>query len=88
MAEPKPRELTEHEREQMRRWLDIWAHVGPILEAERWARVRALTDEEAWQEAQRLMAWWEPEWKGDEGEGLLMQQDVFRLAVRPADRAR
>lgn len=76
----KARPLTPDEREQMRRWLDNWKHAGPVLEAERWARVRALTDEDAWLEACGLMVWWDPEWTGDGGEGLLLQQDVFSRA--------
>jgi hypothetical protein len=72
-----PRVLSEDERDQMRRWLENWAHVGPILEAERRSRVAGLTDEEAWQESYALFQSWQLDMLGDSGEGLQLQQDVF-----------
>jgi hypothetical protein len=77
MTRPDARPLTPDEREQMKQWLDNWSRVGPILEAERCARVQALTDDEAWQEAQGLLAAWNAGTPGDAGEGLLLHQDVF-----------
>jgi hypothetical protein len=66
-----------HQRDRMRRWLDDWAHVGRVLEAERWARLRTLTDDQAWNEAVGLLSAWEPDAAGDAGEGLLLVRDVF-----------
>jgi hypothetical protein len=75
---------TSDQREQMRQWLDNWARVGPILEAERRSRVAALTDAEAWVESQNLFRLWQPDMTGDAGEGLLLQQAVFAL-WRPSE---
>jgi hypothetical protein len=58
-------------RAQMKRWLDTWARVGPLLEAERWTRVRALTDSEAAADALDLWHFAAPG-RGDDGEGLLV----------------
>lgn len=70
--------LDESGRERTRQWLENWRRVGPILDEERWSRVAALTDEDAWNEAQGLFATWtDPEFTGDAGEGLLLQQSVL-----------
>jgi hypothetical protein len=74
--------LTLEERAQMKQWLDNWARVGPILEAERWARVRALTDADAAGDAMRLWELWQPDWPTDEGDELLLHQRVFARAPR------
>ena len=66
----------------MKQWLDNWARVGPILEAERWARVRALTDADAAGDAMRLWELWQPDWPTDEGDELLLHQRVFARAPR------
>ena len=63
-----------------KRWLENWKRVGPILEAERWARVEALTDEEAARDAIRLFDLWQPDWPTDEGEELLLHQRLFARA--------
>jgi hypothetical protein len=65
-----------------RRWIDNWKHVGPILEHERWDRVKALTDEEAARDALLLFDLWRPDWPTDDGEGLLLHQRVFARARR------
>ena len=67
-------------RAQMKRWLNTWAWVGPILDRERWARVRALTAEECQISTRRVWELWQPDWPTDEGEGLLLQQRVFARA--------
>jgi hypothetical protein len=61
----------------MRRWVDTWRDAGAELEAERWARVAALSDDEAWEETVALLSLWEPTWVGDSGDELLRHQDVF-----------
>ena len=40
--------------------------------------MHALDDDTAWDEAQALFALVEPDWSGDAGEGLFLQQRVFR----------
>lgn len=80
-AEHRPL-LDEQGRALARRWLDNWKRVGPILERERWDRVKALTDEEAARDALQLFDLWQPEWPTDEGEELLLHQQVFARARR------
>ena len=67
-------------RAQAKRWLDNWKRVGPILEQERWDRVRALTDADAARDALRLFDLWQPDWPTDDGEELLLHQRVFARA--------
>jgi hypothetical protein len=66
----------------MRRWLGTWRDASVLLEEERWQRVRALTDDQAWDEAQGLFEMWEPDMHGDAGEGLILHQIVFARAQR------
>ena len=67
-------------RAQMRRWLDNWKRVGPILDAARWDRLRAMTDEEAQQASRRVLELWQPDWRGDDGEELVLHQRLFARA--------
>lgn len=67
-------------RAAMKQWLDNWARVAPILEQERWDRVRALTDADAARDALMLFELWQPDWPTDNGEGLLLHQRVFARA--------
>lgn len=65
-----------------KRWLDNWKRVGPILEQERWDRVKALTDADAARDALWLFELWQPDWPTDDGEELLLHQRVFGRARR------
>ena len=69
-------------RAAMKQWLDNWKRVGPILEQERWDRVRALSDADAARDALMLFELWQPDWPTDNGEGLLLHQRVFARAHR------
>jgi hypothetical protein len=40
-SETTPAALDAEGRALMKRWLQNWKRIGPILEAERWTRVRA-----------------------------------------------
>jgi hypothetical protein len=71
-----------HDREQMRRWLENWARVGPILDRQRWERLRTMSDEEAREATRRVLELWHPDWPTDEGEALLLHQRVFARARR------
>ena len=51
--------------------------VGPILEAERCARLAGMTDEEAQRASRRVLELWQPDWHGDDGAELLGHQRVF-----------
>ena len=68
----------------MKRWLENWRRVGPILEAERWERLASMADEDLQQVSRDLLDLWQPDWVGDEGEELLRHQRVF--ARRTASR--
>ena len=70
-------QLTAEERAQTRRWLETWARVGPILEDERWARLQAMTPEELQVVTRQVWELWQPDWPTDEGEGLLLVQQVL-----------
>lgn len=71
-------------RDDMRRWIDNWKLVGPILKEERWARLAALTPEDAQRKTRDLLDLWQPDWPSDEGEELLLHQRVFARARTPA----
>jgi hypothetical protein len=73
-------ESSTERRRQGLRWLESWRVASDRLERERWQHVRSLDEDAAWEEAQALFALVEPEWSGDAGEGLILQQDVFRRA--------
>ncbi|MPZ18519.1 MAG: hypothetical protein GEV06_11480 [Luteitalea sp.] len=64
----------------MKRWLDNWKRVGPILEAERWEHLATMTDEEAQRVSGYVLDLWRPDWEGDQGEELLLHQRVFTRA--------
>lgn len=74
--------LDAESRAQHKRWLENWKRVGPILEAERWERVKAMTDADAVREAVWLFDLWRPDWPTDDGEELLLHQRVFARARR------
>jgi hypothetical protein len=65
-----------------RAWLDNWRLVGAELEADRTRHLRSLDDDTSWDEAHALFLLWEPDWTGDDGDGLVRQQDVFALRLR------
>jgi hypothetical protein len=71
-------------KRQIKRWLEGWKHVGPLLEQERWARLAAMADDEVRRDAIRLWQLWRPDWPTDDGEELLLHQQVFARARRPA----
>lgn len=64
----------------MKRWLDNWRTVGPLLEQERAERLARMTDAEAQRVTQQLLDLWQPDWRSDEGEELLLHQHVFARA--------
>ena len=72
--------LTPEERRRTRQWLDNWAIAGPALEHERWEHLTRMSPEEGQAATRRVWELWQPAWPSDEGEGLLLQQQVFALA--------
>lgn len=69
-------------RAAARRWLDNWKRVGPILEEERWERLYTMTEAEAQFASQCVLELWQPDWRGDDGEELVLHQRVFARARR------
>jgi len=78
--------LTAEARAEMRQWVDRWKVVGPILDAERWARLRATTEDDLRRQSLDLLALWRPDVSGDDGEAIVLQQRAFAL-LRNRDRA-
>jgi len=64
-------------RDAMRQWIENWKRVGPVLEEERWERLRTMSDDEAQRATGDLLDLWQPDWRGDDGEALLLHQRVF-----------
>ena len=54
----------------------------PILDEERWQRLRSMSHDEAQVATRRVWELWRPDWPTDEGEGLLLHQRVFARARR------
>ncbi len=70
----------------MRAWVENWKRVGPELEALKRTQLRAMTEEEAFKQAEMLSAsaadelWVEP--KRAAAEGFIEQQRLFHLPPR------
>ncbi|OFW39418.1 MAG: hypothetical protein A3J29_20625 [Acidobacteria bacterium RIFCSPLOWO2_12_FULL_67_14b] len=62
---------------EMRRWVERWKVVGPLLDAERWARLATASDDELRRQSRDLLALWQPGLAGDDGEGIVLQQRTF-----------
>lgn len=82
MSPNRPPATSDDTRAAMKRWVDTWKRVGPILEAERWDRLRTMTNAEAQQASQLVLELWQPDWRGDDGEELVLHQRVFARAGR------
>lgn len=68
---------------RMKQWIDNWRRVGSILDDERWARLAAMTPEEAQRTTRDLLDLWQPDWPSDDGEELLLHQQVFARGRKP-----
>ena len=71
--------MTPEERAQTKRWLENWKRVGPLLDAERWAGLRAMTDGQRARAALDLLSLWQADVPGDDGEALVRVQRAFAL---------
>ena len=69
-------------RAGLKQWIDTWRVTGPLLEQERAERLARMTPQELQEATRNLLDLWRPEWRTDQGEGLLLQQHVFGLARR------
>jgi hypothetical protein len=65
------------DRNDVRRWAENWRRASPELEAERWQRLAAMTDDERRVVALELLTLYQPDKPGDDGEGLLAIQKAF-----------
>jgi hypothetical protein len=84
MSEPAPdgarsAEADAEAKAGMRQWLERWKVVGPILDAERWARLCAASDDDLRRQSLDLLALWQPGVAGDDGEAIVLQQRAFAL---------
>jgi len=66
----------------LRQWLENWARVGPVLEAERRARLRQMTDDEARDLTRAALALWRRPDRDDFGAELVTEQHWFMKAAR------
>jgi hypothetical protein len=73
--------LDDLERDELRRWLERWQRVGPLLERERIARLQSLTEAEAARIACDLWSFARPG-AGDDGEALLIMKRVLGEAEK------
>jgi hypothetical protein len=78
--------LDDDDRAAMKRWIENWRTLGPLLEQERAERLARMTDDEARERARDLHALWRPSEVDDMGVELVTQQRWFMLAARVTGR--
>jgi hypothetical protein len=66
-------------RAAVKRWVDTWKRIGPILDAERWNRLAVMTDRQRASIALDLLSLWQPDRPGDDAGGLIRVQRAFAL---------
>ena len=71
--------MTDTYRMTGRELIARWKVAGPALEAQRWAELSRLTDEDARRATLDLFALWRPSASDEFGAELVEQQRVFRL---------
>jgi hypothetical protein len=69
----------EDTRAAMKRWVDNWKRVGPILDAERWSRLARMTDQQRASMTLDLLSLWQPDRPGDDAIALIRVQRAFAL---------
>ncbi len=67
------------EREQIRRRIGEWEIATAVLQQERWARLRAMTDEDCRAAIADLLSLPPSPEQPERGSGLVEQQRLFRL---------
>jgi hypothetical protein len=70
--------MTDPYRMTGRELIERWKAAGPALEAQRWAELSRLTDEDARRATLDLFAFWRPSAVDEFGAELVEQQRVFR----------
>ncbi len=78
-------EYTEQQWSDMRRWVQNWKEVGPILEQEKAERLSAMSDEDSVRAFNALdcdssLIWRSPE--SDNANGMIEQQRLFMKGHR------
>lgn len=69
--------MDEREKDDILRRIEAWRVAGEFLQEERWARLRAMTDEDTRRAVVDLLSLPYPELP-DRGSGLVEQQKAFR----------
>ena len=79
MTARAPEPIDVDTRAAMKRWLDTWKRVGPVLDAERWRRLAAMSARRRADMTLDLLSLRRPDRPGDDGEGLVRAQRAFAL---------
>ena len=66
-------------RAATKRWLENWKRVGPLLDAERWRRLRAMRTGQRASMTLDLLSLWQPDRPGDDADALIRVQRAFAL---------
>jgi len=66
-------------RAATRQWLSNWKRVGPVLDAERWRRLAAMSARRRADMTLDLLSLRRPDLPGDDGEALVRAQRAFAL---------
>lgn len=69
--------MDESEKKQLLRRVETWRAAGDLLQRERWAHLRAMTDDDSRRAVAELLSLPYPELP-ERGSGLVEQQKVFR----------
>ena len=71
--------IVDDTRAATKRWLENWKRVGPLLDAERWRRLRAMRTGQRASMALDLLSLWQPDRPGDAAAALIRVQRDFAL---------
>ena len=66
-------------RAAMKRWVENWKRAGPLLDAERWRRLRAMRTGQRARMTLDLLSLWQPDRPGDDADALIRVQRAFAL---------
>lgn len=75
----RPLPVDAETRAATKQWLGRWKRVGPLLDAERWSRLEAMTAEQRADMTLDLLSLWQPDRPGDDAEALIRVQRAFAL---------
>jgi len=69
-----------HDGTGLPEWVDTWRNTGRLLDAERAARLAAMTEDEARRMSLALLDLWRPGARDEEGAELVAHQRLFATA--------